>query len=57
MNTILRFIRDENGPAAVEYAILLSLISVACIGAIGALGTRLEAAFTNIADRLDDAGI
>ena len=57
MNTVVRFLRDESRPAAVEYAILLSLISVACIGSIGALGTRVNAAFTNIADRLEEAGI
>ena len=57
MNTIVRFLRDENGPIAVEYAILLSLISVASITAIGAVGARVEAAFVNIADRLEDAGV
>ena len=57
MNTLRRFLCDESGPTAVEYAVLLSLVSVACIGAFGAIGIRVEAAFTNIADRLEEAGI
>ena len=57
MNNIVRFLRDESGPVAVEYAILLSLISVASIGAVSAVGMRLKIAFTNIADRLEEAGI
>ena len=33
-----RFWRDEGGPTAVEYAVMLALIVVACIGTIAALG-------------------
>ena len=57
MNSIESFLRDEGGPAAVEYAVLLSLITVGCIAAIGALGARLAAAFTSIAERLEEAGV
>ena len=35
---ILRFLADEGGPTAVEYAVLLGLIMVAIIGAIGTVG-------------------
>jgi pilus assembly protein Flp/PilA len=32
------FLRDEQGPTAVEYAVMLSLLVVACITAISTLG-------------------
>jgi Flp pilus assembly pilin Flp len=32
------FLRDEQGPTAVEYAVMLSLLVVACITAISSLG-------------------
>jgi Flp pilus assembly pilin Flp len=32
-------LRDEDGPAAVEYAVLLSVLVVACLTAISAIGT------------------
>lgn len=34
----LRFAADESGPTAVEYALMLSLIILVCIGAVSALG-------------------
>ena len=34
-----KFIADESGPTAVEYAVLLALILALCITAIGTLGT------------------
>jgi pilus assembly protein Flp/PilA len=39
---------DERGAAAVEYALLVSLIAVAIIVAVGLLGGRLNDIFTNI---------
>jgi Flp pilus assembly pilin Flp len=38
--SIRRFLEAEDGPAAVEYAVMLALIIVVCIGTIGALGIR-----------------
>lgn len=44
--TLWRFARaflfSEDGPAAVEYAIMLALILVVCIVAIGPLGLAVE---------------
>lgn len=39
---IRRFYRSEDGPTAVEYAVLLALIVIAAIGAIRALGGGVE---------------
>jgi len=43
-----RLSSDEKGAAAVEYALLVSLIAVAIIAAVFALGGHLSAIFTNV---------
>ncbi len=42
------FLRNEDGPTAVEYAVMLALIIVVCIAAIGTLGTNANATFTEV---------
>jgi pilus assembly protein Flp/PilA len=42
------FMRNEDGPTAVEYAVMLALIIVVCIGAIQTLGTNANATFTSV---------
>jgi pilus assembly protein Flp/PilA len=44
-----RFVRAEDGPTAVEYAVMLALIVVVCITAITALGTNANQVFSNVA--------
>lgn len=44
---IRRFLISEDGPTAVEYAVMLVLILMACIVAIQAFGTSTAASFTN----------
>ena len=34
MKTFINFLKREDGPTAVEYAVMLALIVVACIGAV-----------------------
>ena len=53
MKTFLNFLKDESGPTATEYAVMLALIIVACIGAVFALGGRVEEIFTSVGDTLD----
>jgi len=48
----LRFIKDDDGPTAVEYAVMLALIVVACVGAIQTLGQQAQQAFTNAANSI-----
>ena len=47
-----RFLASEDGPTAVEYAIMLSLIVMVCIAAIQAVGTNASAKFQLAADGL-----
>ena len=44
-----RFLRDEDGPTAVEYAVMLALIIVVCIAAITTLGANANDTFSNVA--------
>ena len=43
------FLRQEEGPTAVEYAVMLALIVVVCIAAITTLGQNANAVFNNVA--------
>lgn len=52
MNGVLKFLRKEDGPTAVEYAVMLSLIIVVCLVAITALGTKSSATFAGVASTL-----
>ncbi len=47
------FLRNEDGPTAVEYAVMLALIIVVCIAAIGTLGTNANATFTKVATTIN----
>jgi pilus assembly protein Flp/PilA len=42
------FLRNEDGPTAVEYAVMLALIIVVCITAITALGSNANGTFTKV---------
>jgi len=45
----VNFVRREDGPTAVEYAVMLALIVVVCITAITALGSNANKTFNNVA--------
>jgi pilus assembly protein Flp/PilA len=47
-----RFLQSEDGPTAVEYAVMLALIVVVCLTAITAVGTKSSATFDNVANSL-----
>jgi pilus assembly protein Flp/PilA len=46
--SIGEFLKREDGPTAVEYAVMLALIVVVCIAAITALGTNANKTFTTV---------
>ena len=48
MNLLKKFLASEDGPTAVEYAVMLALIVVVCIGTITAIGTKVNTTFTNV---------
>ena len=55
MNAVQKFLRDEEGAAAVEYGLLAALIAVVIIGAVTVVGDRLCATFNTVATSLGGA--
>ncbi len=51
-DTFLRMIQDEEGATLVEYGLVVSLIAVAAIGAMTALGSNVTAQFNYIANQI-----
>ena len=45
---VTRFLKDESGATAIEYGLIAALIAVVLVGALGALGTQLNATFTSV---------
>ena len=43
-----QFLTSEDGPAAVEYAVMLALILVACIAVLGTLGQSVSSTFSSV---------
>jgi len=48
MRSIVKFLKSEDGPTAVAYAVMLALIVVVCIAAISALGKNSNTTFSKI---------
>jgi pilus assembly protein Flp/PilA len=53
---VVSFLKREDGPTAVEYAVMLALIIVVCITAITALGTNANKTFTNVSTSMANVG-
>ena len=49
---MIAFLNDENGPTAVEYAVMVALIIVVSIAAITTLGTKVSSTFSNTAKNI-----
>ena len=52
MRSLYAFLTSEDGPTAVEYAVMLSLIVIVCLTAISAIGTNASSAFKKIANSI-----
>jgi pilus assembly protein Flp/PilA len=53
---IAQFLKREDGPTAVEYAVMLALIIVVCIAAITAIGTNTNSSFSMVGSAIRPAG-
>ena len=51
-----RFLVSEDGPTAVEYAVMLALIVIVCLTAISSLGTAAKNTFTEVGNSVAGAG-
>jgi pilus assembly protein Flp/PilA len=51
-NLFSRFVRDESGATAIEYALIAALIALVIITGLTQLGTQLNSKLTTIATSL-----
>jgi pilus assembly protein Flp/PilA len=47
-DSIVNFLKEEDGPTAVEYAVMLALIVVVCLTAVTAIGTSANTKFQEV---------
>ena len=52
-NTVKRFLVSEDGPTAVEYAVMLALIVIVCLAAIASVGHQASHTFEDVRDALN----
>lgn len=50
--SVVEFLKEEDGPTAVEYAVMLALIVVVCITSVKAIGTAADGKFDEVADAI-----
>ena len=48
VKNVVEFLKKEDGPTAVEYAVMLALIIVVCIAAITAIGTNANSTISSV---------
>jgi pilus assembly protein Flp/PilA len=48
LSQVSHFLVSEDGPTAVEYAVMLALILVACITIVTSLGTSVSGTFSKV---------
>lgn len=53
---IQRFLASEDGPTAVEYAVMLALIIIVCLATITTVGQNANARFIQVRNALAGAG-
>jgi len=51
-NALVKFLNNEDGPTAVEYAVMLALIMVVCITAVATLGSNSRNTYTKVGAQL-----
>lgn len=52
---MINFLKNEDGPTAVEYAVMLALIIVVCITAVTTLGTNAQNTFSQVGTTIGGA--
>ena len=55
VQSVRNFVEREDGPTAVEYAVMLALIIVVCIAAISTVGTKANSTFNTVGSQLGAA--
>ncbi len=47
--SVVAFLQEEDGPTAVEYAVMLALIVVVCLAGVTSVGTNANDKFSQVA--------
>ena len=55
IDLLKKLLRDEDGPTAVEYAVMLALIVAACLGAVNSMANATAESFDTSAAELEGA--
>jgi pilus assembly protein Flp/PilA len=55
MSKLIRFVKDEEGATAIEYGLIASLIAVAIVAVLQALGPQLSNVFQQVQTALQGA--
>jgi pilus assembly protein Flp/PilA len=55
LKSLVNFLKREDGPTAVEYAVMLALIIVVCIAAITTLGQNANTTFQTVGNAVGGA--
>lgn len=53
---VARFLKDEDGATAIEYALIAAIIGIGIIAALGPLTNAIKNAFNNVSNGLNNAG-
>ena len=56
LSSVVSFLKNEDGPTAVEYAVMLALIIVVCITAITVLGNNANTTFSYVGTQVGNTG-
>ena len=52
MRLVSKFLKDESGASAAEYALILAIVAVAIVAALGLLATSIQGAVTTAATNI-----
>ena len=55
MKHLLKFLRSEDGPTSVEYAVMLAMLLGVFIGSIGLIGQETQDSMEGSSDRIETA--
>jgi pilus assembly protein Flp/PilA len=55
INILKKLLREEDGPTAVEYAVMLAMIVIVCLGAIRTMGNATSDSFDDSASQISAA--
>jgi len=55
LTRLMHLIRDEEGATALEYGLIAALIAAVIVGAVTALGTRVQGTFNTITNAMPGA--